>query len=456
MKMSEQGQNKKVHIRSYGCQMNVYDSSRMADVMAAKGYDETPDIAEADLVILNTCHIRERASEKIFSELGKIREMKQARHAKGRDLKIAVAGCVAQAEGVEIFRRESAVDIVVGPQSYHRLGAMIDESNHHKRVMDTEFPVEDKFQILELPQSQKNQTRGVSAFVTIQEGCDKFCSFCVVPFTRGMEVSRPVDNIMSEVKHLTEHGVREITLLGQNVNAYIGHNANGEKTNLAQLMLKIARIDTIKRIRYMTSHPLDMSDDLILAHKNERKIMPFIHLPVQSGSDRILQLMNRRHSADDYRRLIDKIRHVNEHIVFSSDFIVGFPDESDQDFEATLQLIRDVGFASAYSFSYSSRPGTKAAEMAEHLSEPLKLKRLHELQAILEQQRQAFNQSMVGKKLNVLFEKKGRHHGQIVGKSEYMQPVHIDGPEHLIGQECMVEITGKSTNSLFGCLVTHE
>lgn len=447
---------KKVHIRSYGCQMNVYDSSRMADVLSTKGYHETHDLADADLVVLNTCHIRERASEKIFSELGKIRELKLMRQKQGVDLHIAVAGCVAQAEGEEIFRRESAVDLVVGPQSYHRLPEMIGKIGQQRRILDTEFPLDDKFQSLALPQSNKIQQRGITAFVTIQEGCDKFCTFCVVPYTRGMEVSRPVENIMDEITHLVSHGVCEITLLGQNVNAYHGADKAGKNVSLAGLMRRIAAIDDVKRIRYMTSHPQDMSDDLIIAHQEEPKIMPFIHLPVQSGSDRILDLMNRRHSAQDYKSLIQRIRAAKPDIVFSSDFIVGFPDESEQDFEDTLKLISEIGFVSAYSFSYSARPGTKATDMQGHIDEDIKLKRLHKLQAVLENQRQTFNASMIGQKIKVLFEKKGRYDGQIVGKSVYMQPVHIDGLESLIGHEYMVDITHKSTNSLFGVLSDNQ
>lgn len=454
--MPDQKNTKKVHIRSYGCQMNYYDSTRMADVLVGEGYNETKDLEDADLVILNTCHIRERASEKIFSELGKMREMKNVRQKQGSDLKIAVAGCVAQAEGTEIFRRESAVDIVVGPQSYHKLPELINQIGLRPRILETEFPLEDKFQILDLPKSEMIRKRGISAFVTIQEGCDKFCTFCVVPFTRGMEVSRSPQSIIEEIIRLTENGVSEITLLGQNVNAYHSQDSNAANTDLAQLMYKIAEIKEIKRIRYMTSHPLDMSKDLILAHKYEPKIMPFIHLPVQSGSDRILELMNRRHTSETYRKLIDYIRSINDQIVFSSDFIVGFPGETDKDFNETLALIKDIGFASSYSFSYSPRAGTKAADMTDHISEDIKLQRLHVLQAILEEQRQAFNSSMIGKKIKVLFEKKARHEGQLVGKSVYMQPVHITGPDNLIGRECDVEITDKSTNSLFGHLSIDE
>jgi tRNA-2-methylthio-N6-dimethylallyladenosine synthase len=381
-----------------------------------------------------------------------MRELKEARQKKGQNLAIAVAGCVAQAEGVEIFRRESAVDIVVGPQSYHRLPDMLSKVGMQKRILDTEFPIDDKFSHLEKAPSDKIQMRGVSAFVTIQEGCDKFCTFCVVPYTRGMEVSRTVESVMEEITHLMSHGVREITLLGQNVNAYHGLDKSGHAISLSQLIKQIAQLEDIKRIRYMTSHPLDMSDDLIGLHGSEQKLMPFIHLPVQSGSDRILALMNRRHSADDYRNIIKKIRGVNNKIVFSSDFIVGFPDESDEEFDETLKLIKDIDFASAYSFSYSARPGTPATNMKNQLSEDIKTRRLHMLQALLEDQRQAFNASMIGQKISVLFEKKGRHNNQIVGKSIYMQPVHVEGGTDLIGQEHIVLITHKSTNSLFGNL----
>ncbi len=448
--------SKKVLVKSFGCQMNVYDSARMVDILAPHGFTETTELENADLVILNTCHIRERASEKIFSELGKLREMKLERNQSGGELVLAVAGCVAQAEGDEIFRRQKAVDLVVGPQSYHRLPSLVEGLKKKRRQIDTEFPLEDKFLSLTPPTPEKIRSRGVSAFVTIQEGCDKFCTFCVVPYTRGSETSRSVAQVLEEVEHLAAHGVREIVLLGQNVNDYHGVDDGGSSVTLAALISKVAQVHGILRIRYMTSHPLDMHADLISAHATNPTLMPLVHLPVQSGSDRILDAMNRRHTAEDYRKVISLIREAQPDAAFSSDFIVGFPGETDDDFEDTLSLIRDVGFASAYSFKYSARPGTPAAVMALQVPEDIKVERLHRLQTLIELQRHEFNQTMMGRILDVLIERAGRRDDQIVGKTKYSQSVHVSGPLSLVGQIAQVQITEVGTNSLSGIIVAQE
>ncbi len=450
---SAQPRGKKLLVKSYGCQMNVYDAARMADVLAPEGFAETSDAEDADLVVLNTCHIREKASDKVFSELGKLRMLKEARRAEGKTLQIAVAGCVAQAEGAEILRKQRAVDLVVGPQSYHRLPEMLRQAEHGP-VIDTEFPVEDKFDHLAQPSAEKIRQRGVSAFLTVQEGCDKFCSFCVVPYTRGAEISRDARKIVAEAEHLARAGVREITLLGQNVNGFHGAGEDGADWSLARLIERLARVEGIVRLRYMTSHPNDMADDLIRAHGELPALMPFLHLPVQSGSDRILAAMNRRHSAADYRRLIERIRATRPDIALSSDFIVGFPGETEADFEATLALAREVGFASTFYFKYSPRPGTPGAELDDQIPEAEKSERLARLAEILEAQRHDFNASMVGRTIDVLFEKPGRHAGQIAGKSPYLQPVQVDGPASLIGSVAAVDIVECSTNSLFGRLVS--
>ena len=442
---------KKLFVKSYGCQMNAYDAARMADVLAPEGYSETAFIEEADLIVLNTCHIREKAADKVFSELGKVRMLKEAREAAGLATKIAVAGCVAQAEGAEILRKQRAVDLVVGPQSYHRLPELLRQSEQG-RVIDTEFPVEDKFDHLAQPSQGKIRQRGVSAFLTVQEGCDKFCAFCVVPYTRGAETSRPIGKIIAEAEHLASAGVREITLLGQNVNGYHGEGENGEDCSLAILLERLVKVEGIVRLRYMTSHPNDMREDLIRAHAELPALMPFLHLPVQSGSDRVLDAMNRRHNAEDYRRLVERIRRARPDIALSSDFIVGFPGETEADFVATLELAKEVGFASTFFFKYSSRPGTPGADLADQVPEELKSERLARLQDVVEAQRRAFNAALVGRTVDVLFEKPGRHAGQIAGKSPYLQPVQVDGSEALIGQVVPVEIIECSTNSLFGRL----
>jgi len=436
--------------------MNVYDATRMADLLGREGYAETNSEEDADLVILNTCHIREKAAEKIYSELGKLAIAKRALNAQGRDMKIVVAGCVAQAEGEEVLKRQRAVDLVVGPQSYHRLPELLRQAENGARVADTDFAVEDKFRALPAPSRAQIQTRGVSAFVTVQEGCDKFCSFCVVPYTRGAEASRPVTEIVDETERLVDAGVCEITLIGQNVNAYRGPNADGRESNLAQLLDRLARTEGLTRLRYTTSHPVDMAQELIDAHGAIPKLMPYVHLPVQSGSDRILKAMNRKHGADAYRSIVEKIRKVRPDVALSSDFIVGFPGESDADFEATMALARGVGFASSFSFKYSPRPGTPAADRDDQIEEKVKSERLAALQALLEEQRQAFNAATVGRELDVLFEKPGRHEGQIAGKSPYMQAVHVEGPTELIGREARVKIIAAGSNSLGARLMSEE
>ena len=443
---------RKLFVKSYGCQMNVYDSHRMADTLAPSGYVETADPADADLVVLNTCHIREKAAEKVYSELGRIRKLKTAAAESGRTMLVAVAGCVAQAEGEEILRRASTVDLVVGPQSYHRLPELIGRAERGAKVVDTEFPVEDKFDILRSPTRAAIRARGVSAFVTVQEGCDKFCTFCVVPYTRGAEVSRPVAKIVAEVERLAEAGVREVTLIGQNVNAYHGAGDDGRPWTLARLVDRVARVPGIARLRYTTSHPCDVSDELIAAHRDLAALMPQLHLPVQSGSDRILAAMNRRHSRADYLRGIDRLRAACPNLAFSSDFIVGFPGESDDDFRATLELVDAVAYAGAFSFKYSPRPGTPAADMPDQVPEAVKDERLQILQAAIERHRRDFNRRCLGLTFDVLFERPGRHPGQLTGRSPYLKPVQVDAPAALIGEIRSVTITEIGANSLFGAL----
>ena len=445
---------RKLYVQSYGCQMNVYDSHRMADTLAPEGFVETATPDDADLIVLNTCHIREKAAEKVYSELGRMRVLKDEAAREGRRVTLAVAGCVAQAEGAEIIRRERAVDLVVGPQSYHRLPEMLKRADHgraHGNQIDTEFPVEAKFDQLAAPSRAAIRKRGVSAFVTVQEGCDKFCTFCVVPYTRGAEVSRPAAKIVAEAERLADAGVREITLIGQNVNAYHGGDSDGRAATLGRLLHRLAEIPGIARLRYSTSHPLDMDDSLIAAHRDLPPLMPQLHLPVQSGSDRILEAMNRRHTSADYLRTIERLRAARSDIAFSSDFIVGFPGESEQDFRDTLRLMSEVGFASAYSFKYSPRPGTLAADM-DQLPEAVKDERLQRLQCDVERHQAAFMARCRGMTFDVLFEKPGRHPGQIVGRSPYLQPVPVIAPAALIGEIAPVTITEVRTNSLFGTL----
>jgi tRNA-2-methylthio-N6-dimethylallyladenosine synthase len=441
---------RKLFVKSYGCQMNVYDSRRMADTLAPEGYVETSDAEGADLVILNTCHIREKASDKVYSELGRLRLMKRAAEQQGRRMSIAVAGCVAQAEGEEILRRAPMVDLVVGPQSYHRLPGLLDRAKRDGQAIDTEFPIEDKFDHLNAPSVAAIRARGVTAFVTIQEGCDKFCTFCVVPYTRGAEVSRPVMKVVSEVEKLAEAGVREVTLIGQNVNAYHGDGPDGRPWTLGQLLHRVADVPGIKRLRYTTSHPSNMDDSLIAAHRDLDSLMPFLHLPVQSGSDRMLAAMNRRHTRADYLAVIDRLRKAQPAIEFSTDFIVGFPGETDSDFEKSMSLIREVGFVSCFSFKYSSRPGTPAADMDRQIPEDAKSTRLAELQAQVERQHAAFLVRCVGRTFDVLFDKAGRHPGQVAGRLPYLEPVQVLASDRLIGRIAPVTITSTGPHSLFG------
>ena len=435
---------KKAFVKSYGCQMNAYDAARMADLLGAEGYAATETVEEADVVVLNTCHIREKAAEKVFSEVGRLRVLKAERAQAGRETKIVVAGCVAQAEGAEILARTPAVDVVVGPQSYHRLPELLAQAGQRRRVVDTEFPIDNKF--ARLP---ARRIRGVTAFLTVQEGCDKFCAFCVVPYTRGAEVSRSVAAVRAEAQALVTAGVREITLIGQNVNAYHGEGGAGP-ASLAGLMAALSDLPGLLRLRYTTSHPNDFSDDLIAAHRENPLVMPYLHLPVQSGSDRILKAMNRKHTGDDYRRLIDRVRTARSDIALSSDFITGFPGESDADFAQTMRLVEDVGFAAAFSFKYSPRPGTPAAEREDAVPESVKSERLAALQSLLDAQRHAYNAATVGRTVEVLVEKSGRHPGQVAGKTPQLQAVQFDAPPSVIGTLVPVRITRSGSNSLFG------
>jgi tRNA-2-methylthio-N6-dimethylallyladenosine synthase len=444
---------RRLFIKSYGCQMNVYDSQRMADTLAPQGFVETQNAAEADVLILNTCHIREKAAEKVYSELGRVRKLKEAAEQDGRRMVVAVAGCVAQAEGEEILWRANMVDLVVGPQSYHRLPEMLGQVAEGEKPVDTEFPVEDKFDILAAPSRAATRARGVTAFVTVQEGCDKFCTFCVVPYTRGAEISRSVAKIVAETERLAEAGVREVTLIGQNVNAYHGLGPDGCDWTLGRLLYRLAEIPGIARLRYTTSHPRDMTGDLIAAHRDLPTLMPQLHLPVQSGSDRILAAMNRKHTRADYLAVIDRLRAARPDLALSSDFIVGFPGETERDFRDTLELVETVGFASAFSFKYSPRPGTPAADVTEsQVPESEKEARLAVLQAAIERSRQAFNARCLAKTFDVLFEKPGRHPGQLVGRSPYLQAVQVLAPSTRIGKLASVTITEVGSNSLFGLL----
>ena len=445
--------SKKLFVKTYGCQMNVYDSARMADALAPLGYAtvETPEAA--DMIILNTCHIREKAAEKVYSELGRLRRLQEEKAKDGGRLLIGVAGCVAQAEGEEMLRRAPQVDLVFGPQTYHRLPEMVTRAlgNAEARgLVETDFPAESKFD--ELPEEGASQ--GAAAFLTVQEGCDKFCSFCVVPYTRGAEYSRDVASLVAEAEKLVRQGAREITLLGQNVNAFHGEGPGGETWGLGRLLRRLAEIEGLAGLRYTTSHPRDMDDELIAAHRDEPKLMPYLHLPVQSGSDRVLEAMNRKHSAEDYLRLVGKLREARPDLALSSDFIVGFPGESDKDFAETLKLVTEVGYAQAYSFKYSPRPGTPAAGVEQQVPEAVKSERLAMLQQLLNEQQSAFNQSTVGKRLPLLLERRGKHAGQLVGRSPYMQSVHLEAPERLLGAVVEVEILSAGPNSLGGRVVT--
>ena len=432
-----QAPQKRLYIKTYGCQMNVYDSERMADVLRPLGYSLTPDPDGADLVVLNTCHIREKAAEKVYSELGRIRELKVERVLAGGSMTVAVAGCVAQAEGEEMMRRAPVVDLMVGPQSYHRLPELIARSARASgERLAADFEPQAKFDSL----PEERAVDGYSAFLTVQEGCDKFCTFCVVPYTRGAEYSRPPEAIEAEARGLAAKGVREVTLLGQNVNAYQG--------GLAPLIRRLARIEGLARIRYTTSHPRDLDDDLIAAHAEVEALMPYLHLPVQSGSDRILKAMNRGHSAEHYLRLVERVRASRPDIALSGDFIVGFPGETETDFEATLALVREARYASAFSFAYSRRPGTPASAMPGQVDAEVRTERLHRLQALLEEQQRDFNAGFAGRTVKVLFERPGRHSGQILGRSPWLQAVHAEGPQQMIGQVVPVKITGVARMSL--------
>jgi len=443
------GETRKLYIKSYGCQMNVYDAHRMADGLAREGFVETARPEDADLVILNTCHIREKAAEKVYSALGRMRRIKKQAARQGRDVIVAVAGCVAQAEGNEIARRAPVVDLVVGPQNIHRLPELLSRAGNGATVVDTEFPLEDKFEHLAPPSRHATRARGVTAFVTVQEGCDKFCTFCVVPYTRGAEVSRPVGKIVEEVERLAGAGVVEVTLIGQNVNAYHGLDRQGRSASLADLLARVADVPGIERLRYTTSHPRDMTNDLISAHRDLPELMPHLHLPVQSGSNRVLEAMNRRHDRDLYLSVVERARAARPDIAVSSDFIVGFPGETEDDFAATLDLVERVGFAQAYSFKYSPRPGTPAAEMTQ-VDESVKASRLAHLQDLLEHQQQAFNHSLVGRSLDVLFERPGRLAGQIVGRSPYLQPVQVIASQDRIGTIAAVRFIEAGLKSLSG------
>ena len=453
----ETATKKSLFIKTYGCQMNVYDSDRMAELLAPSGYETVATADGADMIILNTCHIREKATEKVFSELGRMRVLKDEAMDEGRHVLLAVAGCVAQAEGQEILDRAHYVDMVFGPQTYHRLPELVAKASEGERskrrgarLIDTDFPVESKFD--HLPQEPTSAT---SAFLTIQEGCDKFCSFCVVPYTRGAEMSRPAPDILEEAERLVRGGALEITLLGQNVNAYHGDGPDGREWSLGRLIRALAEIDGLARIRYTTSHPRDMDDDLITAHGEVPQLMPFLHLPVQSGSDRILEAMNRKHDVDTYLKLIDRLREARPDLALSSDFIVGHPGESDADFAATLNLVSRVGFAQAYSFKYSPRPGTPAAAH-EQLPETVRSERLQGLQQLLGAQQRAFNVASIGQTQEVLVERAGQRPGQLLGRGPYMQSVHFEGPDRLFGSIAKVRITDGLSNSLAGRVMTTE
>jgi len=433
---------KKLYIKTYGCQMNVYDSERMAEALGGQGYVETQTPDDADMILLNTCHIREKAAEKVYSELGRFKGLKAAKP----DLKIGVAGCVAQAEGQEIMRRQPLVDLVVGPSSYHHLPEMEAKTRKGEKALVTDFPEEDKFAKLK---GRPKAARGPTAFLSVQEGCDKFCAFCVVPYTRGAEYSRPVETVLSEARDLVERGVREITLLGQNVNAYHGAGPDGDEWSLARLIWALDGVDGLERIRFTTSHPNDMDDDLIEAHGTCDKLMPYLHLPVQSGSDRILKRMNRSHTAESYLRLIERIREARPDILLSGDFIVGFPEETEEDFQATMDLVAEVNYGYAYSFKYSTRPGTPAAERAQ-VDEDVKSERLYRLQDLITQQQRAIQDAMVGREVGVLFEKPGRLDGQMAGKSDHLHAVHVRDASLSVGELRRVRITESGTNSLAG------
>ncbi len=439
---------KKVFIKTWGCQMNVYDSTRMQDALESDGYTPTLDLQDADLVLLNTCHIREKAAEKVYSNLGRIRQLKEKRAATERPLMVGVTGCVAQAEGEEIIRREKAVDLVVGPQTYHNLPAIVARAKVAGPQVETEYSVEDKFEHMPLATKKQIQSRGATAFLTVQEGCDKFCTFCVVPYTRGAEVSRPQSQIMDEARSLVSAGVREITLLGQNVNAWHGAGPTGTEMQLGELLFDLSKIDGLSRLRYVTSHPKDMDDGLIAAHRDNDCLMPYLHLPVQSGSDKILKAMNRSHTAREYLHIIDKVRAVRPDIAISGDMIVGFPGETEEDFQATMDIVHRTNYAQCYSFKYSMRPGTPGAEMDDQVDEEVKNDRLARLKTLLNEQQLAFNKSCVGKTIEVLLEKPGRNAQQLIGRSPWLQSVVVPAHCGQIGDLVTVVVTQNNANSL--------
>jgi tRNA-2-methylthio-N6-dimethylallyladenosine synthase len=445
---------RRVHIKTFGCQMNVYDSERMSEALGASGYAPTDAPEDADLVILNTCHIREKAAEKVYSELGRVRAGKLRRMRAGLDTVVAVAGCVAQAEGAEIIRRAPVVDLVVGPQSYHRLPALLARIEAGTSgIVETDFPEEDKFDHLPGRGIAPGVRRQPTAFLTVQEGCDKFCTFCVVPYTRGAELSRPAVALIEEARRLVAQGVREITLLGQNVNAYHGAGLDGKNWSLARLIGDLALIEGLDRLRYTTSHPRDMSDDLIEAHALEPKLMPYLHLPFQAGADRVLAAMNRKHTAAEYLALVARLRTARPDLALSTDIIVGFPGETEPEFEATLAIVREVGFAHAFSFKYSPRPGTPASTMDGQVPDAMKSERLARLQALLDEQQAAFAGKLVGRTVPVLFERAGRNPGQLVGRSPYLQPVHAEAGPEWLGRIAPTEIVTAGPNSLAGVIL---
>ncbi|MEG8098778.1 tRNA (N6-isopentenyl adenosine(37)-C2)-methylthiotransferase MiaB [Candidatus Liberibacter brunswickensis] len=443
----------KFFVKSYGCQMNVYDSLRIEDIFFSKGYEKADSIDDADLVVLNTCHIREKAAEKVYSSLGRIRNLNNSHKAEGKDKIVVVAGCVAQAEGEEILRRSPIVNVVVGPQKYYRLPELLEIARLGKRVVDTDYSLEDKFERLSIVDGGYNRKRGVAAFLTIQEGCDKFCTFCVVPYTRGAEISRSLFQVVNEARKLVENGVCEITLLGQNVNAWRGKGLNGHQCTFSDLLYSLSEIKGLIRLRYTTSHPRDMSDCLIKAHGDLDILMPYLHLPVQSGSDRILKSMNRRHTVDEYRQIINSIRSVRPNIAISSDFIVGFPGESDSDFESTMKLVDEIGYSQSFSFKYSPRPGTPGSNMQRQIDESVKKERLLCLQEKLREQQVSFNNACIGQVMEVLIEKRGRAKGQLVGRSPWLQSVVFNSENNNIGDIIKVRITDVKISTLYGELV---
>ena len=451
---SKPAEGQKVFIKTFGCQMNVYDSERMSDALVKDGYTPTDTPDDADLVLLNTCHIREKAAEKVYSDLGRLNKMKQKRmEAGGADMMVAVAGCVAQAEGEEIIKRSPVVNMVIGPATYHQLPDALGRARKGEKVVETEFTEDDKF--VHLPKANKKQirSRGVTAFLTVQEGCDKFCTFCVVPYTRGAEISRPVSQLLSEAQDLVDAGVREITLLGQNVNAWHGKGDDGREWGLGELLHRLSDIEGIERLRYTTSHPRDMDSALINAHRDLDKLMPYLHLPVQAGSDKILKSMNRRHTRDEYIKLIVQIREGRPDLAISGDFIVGFPGETEEDFEDTLDLIRQVKYAQAYSFKYSPRPGTPGADFKDHVPEDIKAERLKRLQDLLSEQQLEFAETCVGKEMDILLEKPGRKPGQLIGRSPWLQSVIIDAKDAKIGDTLRVRITKAAPYSLMADVI---